>query len=237
MAIPVTYVVMLAVEQVRPARQFPRIDWWKAIGGGFVVMLMAINVVLPLLLADWTEHHRLFDGTRLGVAGGAVAGFLLFTLVDYAWHRWMHNANVLWRGIHQLHHSPVRVDISGSAYASPAEIAASTVQSLIVSILILGLDPLAAAIAGYAGAFYAMFQHWNIRTPQWLGYLIQRPESHCLHHEFGVHARNYGLLPLWDLLFGTFSNPPSFEGRVGFEDPASRRMWAMLRGVDVNEAR
>ena len=57
-----------------------------------------------------------------------------------------------------------------------------------------------------------------MRTPRWLGYLIQRPESHCRHHEFGVHASNYSDLPLWDILFGSFHNPASWEGRAGFSD-------------------
>jgi hypothetical protein len=28
----------------------------------------------------------------------------------------------------------------------------------------------------------AVFQHTNIRTPQLLGYIVQRPESHSVHH-------------------------------------------------------
>ena len=76
-------------------------------------------------------------------------------------------------------------------------------------------------------AFYALFQHWNVRTPRWLGYIIQRPESHGLHHELGVHARNYSDFPLWDILMGTFVNPASFDGDVGeffgrYADPLVR---------------
>ena len=96
------------------------------------------------------------------------------------------------------------------------------------------LEPLAAALTGYVASFYSFFQHWNVRTPRWLGLLIQRPEAHCLHHERGVHARNFGDLPLWDMIFGTFANPADFEGEVGFEAPADRRLGAMLVFVDVN---
>jgi sterol desaturase/sphingolipid hydroxylase (fatty acid hydroxylase superfamily) len=75
-----------------------------------------------------------------------------------------------------------------------------------------------------------MFQHTNIRTPRWLGYIVQRPESHSCHHERGVHARNYGDLPLFDMLFGTFHNPERFEGECGFHDGGSARVGAMLIG-------
>ena len=88
--------------------------------------------------------------------------------------------------------------------------------------LVLGLDPVAAALTGYIAAFYGYFQHMNIRTPRWLGYLIQRPEAHCIHHQRDVHAYNYGDLPVWDMLFGTFRNPASFEGAVGLR-PARHR--------------
>jgi hypothetical protein len=38
------------------------------------------------------------------------------------------------------------------------------------------------------------------------------------------------------MLFGTFRNPARFEGRVGFDRPATDRLAAMLSFVDVNEA-
>lgn len=86
--------------------------------------------------------------------------------------------------------------------------------------LVLGLDPLAAGITEYVALVYSLFQHWNVRTPRWLGYVIERPESHCVHHERGVHASNYSDFPLWDILFGSFKNPATFDGHVGFDVPA-----------------
>jgi len=105
---------------------------------------------------------------------------------------------------------------------------------LFVTVIVLGLQPLAAALVGYVFAFYGYFQHWNVRTPQWLGYIIQRPESHCVHHRLGVHYYNFADLPLWDIVFGTFRNPRQFNGECGFEHGADRRMPAMLAFADVN---
>jgi len=79
-----------------------------------------------------------------------------------------------------------------------------------------------------------MFQHANIRTPRWLGYIIQRPESHSLHHGRGVHRYNYADLPLWDMVFGTFRNPAEMQAEVGFYKGASNRVLAMLAGRDVS---
>ena len=50
------------------------------------------------------------------------------------------------------------------------------------------------------------------------------------HHEAGVHARNYGDIPLFDMLFGTFVNPREFDGEVGFHDGGSKKLGAMLAG-------
>jgi sterol desaturase/sphingolipid hydroxylase (fatty acid hydroxylase superfamily) len=90
-------------------------------------------------------------------------------------------------------------------------------------------------LTGVVAALHGIFQHWNVRTPRWIGYFVQRPESHCLHHERGVHARNYADFPLWDMLFGSFENPASFGGECGFDAPADRRLGAMLAWQDVNE--
>ena len=58
----------------------------------------------------------------------------------------------------------------------------------------------------------------------------KRPESHTLHHERGVHARNYGDLPLFDKIFGTFANPREVSNEVGFYEGWSKKLGPMLAG-------
>lgn len=77
-------------------------------------------------------------------------------------------------------------------------------------------------------------QHASFRTPRWLGYLIQRPESHSVHHGRGIHRYNYADLPLWDMVFGTFRNPEGFQPKHGFYDGASERIPEMLAFRDVS---
>ncbi len=97
-------------------------------------------------------------------------------------------------------------------------------------VLGFGVSAEAAILINLLATFYGMFQHANIKTPHWLGYIIQRPESHSCHHERGVHARNYSDLPLWDMVFGTFHNPKTFDGEVGFYEGSSKRVGDLLRG-------
>lgn len=188
---------------------------------------------MPLMLpAEWLARHRLIDASRLGVAGGAVFGYALVSLVSMGWHRVAHRVHFVWRWTHRMHHAPQRLDLYGAAFFHPLDMLAFNAVQALTLTLVVGLDPRAAAITGYIAVFYSLFQHWNIRTPRFLGYFIQRPEAHCVHHELGVHAYNYSDLPLWDILFGTFRNPESFEGRVGFAEQA--RIAPLLLGRDVN---
>lgn len=233
--IPATYFVLLAAEKLWPARSFPPRRGWQWIGVAFLVLVGTLSTVVPLLLPlPWMAAHRWLDGSQLGVAGGTVVGYLVLSAISYAWHRTEHAVSLFWRGVHQLHHSPARIDIPGSVLFHPAEIVVQVLLQLFVTVIVLGLDPLAAALVGYVAAFYGMFQHCNVRTPRWLGYVIQRPESHCVHHRLGAHSYNYGDFPLWDILFGTFRNPPEYRGRCGFENGADGRMLAMLAFADVN---
>ena len=50
-----------------------------------------------------------------------------------------------------------------------------------------------------------------------------------------MHANNYADFPIWDLLFGTFKNPKTWEGQAGYYDGASKRVGAMLIGRDITE--
>jgi sterol desaturase/sphingolipid hydroxylase (fatty acid hydroxylase superfamily) len=235
LAVPLTYALFAITEKLWPARRFPMRKGWQWIGIAFLLLILTAGTVIPLLLPlEWIAAHRWIDGTGLGVAGGAVAGYFVLSGVMYAWHRMVHNVAFLWRGFHQLHHSPQRVDMPGAVVFHPLEMAMQVLLQLFVTVVVLGLEPVAAALVGYIAAFYGMFQHWNVRTPQWLGFLIQRPEAHCVHHRKGVHYYNFGDLPLWDILLGTFRNPREFNGECGFEEPGDRRMGAMLAFADAN---
>ncbi|MEJ2088920.1 MAG: sterol desaturase family protein, partial [Gammaproteobacteria bacterium] len=125
-----------------------------------------------------------------------------------------------------------RIEALGAVVHLVDTILFTTISSLVFFPL-LGLTVEAGVIGAFFLTFNAMFQHMSFSTPQWLGYLIQRPESHSIHHGKGIHRYNYSDLPLWDIVFGTFRNPVGFQSEHGFYPGASARIGAMLLSRDV----
>ena len=65
---------------------------------------------------------------------------------------------------------------------------------------------------------------------------MQTPELHSVHHQYGVHAYNYGDIPLWDRLFGTYRDMRTFTPRCGFREGAEQELGRMLLFEDVEAA-
>lgn len=170
----------------------------------------------------------------MNVTLAAVLGILLYELGVYVWHRGMHKNNILWRVFHQMHHSAERLDTYGAFFFSPFDMIGFTLLGTFCFSFIMGLPPQAITITLLVSNFFNIFQHANIKTPTWLGYIVQRPESHAVHHAKGIHAFNYSDLPLFDIIFGTFRNPGEYVKEAGFYNGASSRIGEMLMFHDVS---
>lgn len=231
-----TFALFALLQRSWPGTQLPRVRGWAFKGVAFFALTLATSTVLPLLWDEWLGQHRLLDGARLGTWGGALVGLLVVELGVYAWHRTLHRVNWLWRHSHQLHHSAERLDVYGAFYFHPLDLIGFAFVTSFALIFVAGVSAPAAMIVNGVVTFCSLFQHLNVRTPQWLGYVIQRPESHAVHHQRGVHAFNYSDLPIWDIVFGTFRNPAGFPAQSGLWDGASAQLGALLIGRDLSEA-
>lgn len=231
------YAALILWEALAPARPLPRVAGWRVKGLAAFAAYFFLSSYLPLWWGEHLARFQLLDLTGLGKWGGALAGLLVYEAGVYFWHRGMHGSQILWRGFHQMHHSAERLDTFGAFWFSPLDMLGWTVLSSLCLTLAIGITPEAAVLVLYATTLLSVFQHANIRTPRWLGYIVQRPESHSAHHERGVHARNYSDLPLFDILFGSFHNPRDFAPAAGFYDGASSRIGEMLAFRDVSVPR
>ena len=229
--------VMVSAERIQPAREFPLYRGWIWIGMGVMVFCGALaNIWSRVVPQEWLHQHRLVNGESLGVAGGIAVWYVFSTFMTYWYHRFQHRFSVAWRVLHQVHHGVPRLDLLSAFVTHPFELIVSETLSISVTAFLLGLDPRAVPIVGALQFFITLFPHWNVRTPSWVGYFIQRPEEHILHHQRDVHAGNYSDWPLWDKVFGTYRAPIEEPVRVGFDRAGFAEQLKMLGFIDVNAA-
>lgn len=237
LAVFALYGGLMLWEALAPGRPLPKVAGWKWRGLAAFGMFFFLSSYLPLVWTEWLVQYQLVNLSPLGTWGGALIGLLVIEAGIYAWHRTMHASPMLWRTFHQMHHSSERLDSYSAFWFSPLDMVGWTVLSSLCLSLMVGITAEAATVVLLSTTFMSIFQHSNIRTPRWLGYIVQRPESHSRHHQRGVHAGNYADLPLYDMLFGTFHNPRDFVPATGFYEGASARVADMLRFRDVSSPR
>jgi len=229
------YGSLMLWEAIFPGRKLPYVKHWKLRGIFVFIFYFFFTSYLPMFINPLLEPYRLFDWTGLGAVWGGIIATLLYELGVYVWHYCLHRNDFLWKHFHQMHHSAERLDTYGAFYFSPLDMIGWTVLGSICFSLIAGLSAPAITIMLLITNFFNIFQHANIKTPRWLGYIVQRPESHTVHHARRIHQYNYSDLPLFDIIFGTFKNPEGFVHETGFYHGASARILDMLQGKDVSE--
>ena len=156
-----------------------------------------------------------------------ICAFLIFTFLHYWTHVARHRLPMLWRWCHQMHHSSERFETYMSFYIHPFELVLLQIL-FAVALFFSGFDLKMLSALGLVYIFINAWAHMNVKSPQWLGYVIFRPEQHSRHHA-GFEC-NFGVIPLWDLLFGTFQNPKNHPERVGFESDNGKSFWDYLLG-------
>lgn len=233
--IVLTFVGVFTREVIAPASKAHCDRRW-------MIMATAINITqaTAALGAGWLFAES-FQQTSLWqlndilnpITGGLVT-FLIASFIAYWWHRAAHKSDWLWRVFHQMHHSPTRIEALTAFFIHPLDSVAATFITCFSAYIILGLDTASASVGLLIVSIYNIYQHSDTTSPHWLGYVVQRPEMHRVHHQYDHHADNYGL-PIWDWLFGTWVNPKAYVTRCGFDEAKSQRIHDMLLMRDVHE--
>lgn len=226
---------MILIEYFVKRSKWPEVKKWPSRALIFNFIHLIITLSFNFLFDDILRKYSLFN-LNGSIIKQVVAGYLVITFIYYWWHRARHISSFLWRTTHQLHHSPSRLEIITSFYKHPLEI---ILNSLLISLILntfLGIDYDAQAIIILITAGAEFFYHWNIKTPYWIGFIVQRPESHCVHHQYNLHHYNYSDLPIWDILFGTFYNPKhGSEFSCGFKSGHEFKVKEMLLCKDLHK--
>ncbi len=147
-------------------------------------------------------------------------------LVIYLQHVAFHHVPLLWR-IHKVHHADLEMDVTTGLRFHTLEILLSTILK-IAAVLCLGPSVVAVVVFEVLLNGTSMFNHSNVRLPQWLDARLRlglvTPDMHRVHHSV-IRAEtnsNYGFnLPWWDYLFRTYQAEPRLghlEMQIGVED-------------------
>ena len=231
-------ILFLFVERIIPATELPKVPNFLFRAISFNLSQIAIVLIAGFTWNLWLQGYSIFSIDAVGFLLGAFITYLVSTFIFYWWHRIRHESKFWWRFAHQIHHSASRLEILTSFYKHPFEILINSALSAIIVFPLMGCSNQQAAVYTLFIAVGEMFYHWNIHTPRWVGHLFQRPESHRIHHQKDMHSKNYSDLPLWDKLFGTFSNPKNADKvKCGFIVENELDIKAMLLGKEIDTKR
>ena len=230
------FVFCFLLERAMPGWPLPRVRTWPL----RVLLVNAVQLGVVLLagltwerwLSAWSVFHL---SQHVPPAAGGLIAYFIATFVFYWWHRLRHERPLLWRGFHQIHHSPQRLEVITSFYKHPGEMVVNSVIGSLLVYTVLGLSLEAAGIYTLCTALGEFFYHTNVKTPRWVGWFFQRPEMHRIHHQHGRHKNNYGDITWWDMLFGTYENPAEWVHSCGFDGDREQQLLKMLAYKDVHE--
>ena len=207
-----------------------------------VLLLTQVTSLEALKLGAYTGYGPL---SRQPVWLQAIQIYLLVDLCGYWTHRLFHGGN--WWPFHAVHHSSEDLDWLGSLRVHPVN---DLVNKLAQAspVLLMGYNPTVTLSTAPVLTFYAIFIHANVN---WdfgpLRCVIATPVFHRWHHSRDCEAwdKNFaGLLPFWDILFGTYYMPKDrYPENFGICEPMPKGYlgqlvepfaWILRRGKKVN---
>ena len=191
-----------------------------------------LTVGVSIISGAWL-NHKLRDILGLDLSlryfplAVQYAGFyVLFGFFQYWSHRVQHHG-WFWK-LHRTHHSADEFCVLTSDRVHPAE----NYARLINTALPLAFFGAPAAVVVGVKLFERASQY--VRHSQlnwdfgWVGrYLVQSPAHHRLHHQLdaGDGHGNYGVMPLWDHVFGTWREAPAQARVIGVNHPYRHGLW------------
>lgn len=179
----------------------------RALGGALVGGLVG------LLRGPLAGLHGAFGALPLGVE--LLIAVVLSDLCMYGAHRLSHAVPALWR-LHRWHHSSAELDWVSAHRQHPLEVAWHMLAANL-PVALLGLP--VESVLGWVllQRLHTAFVHANVNigAGPWER-VIGGPRFHRWHHSADRANLNYAsLLPLWDVLFGSFDLPAGAPERTG----------------------
>ena len=224
--------LVLGAEQLAPHRRAwsPLTDPQSVndLGHGILQSQIGERIGGLALVAATTAAVGLHRAGSLWPAGWPMAlqvalGIVVADGLDYWKHRWLHT-DAGWR-LHALHHGITRLHALRAARSHFGEV---TLRFAVVYAPLVAIGAPGAVLVWHAALIgtLGVIGHSNVRLrlPSVVHRFLMTPHVHRLHHaeQRALSDSNYAnILPRWDVVFGTFSDPDAHRLRgVGATDDA-----------------
>ena len=221
--------------QGRPRRWFTNF-------GLVVIDTIAIRLLFPVIAVGaglWAESKGwgILNNVTLPVWLKITLAVIILDMMIYWQHVASHHIPILWR-LHKVHHADRDLDASSGLRFHPVEIVLSMIYKIGLVIL-LGAPVLAIIIFEILLNACAIFNHANVRLPQWLDrplrYVIVTPSLHRIHHSIVERETNsnFGFSVIWwDKIFKSYTDRPSGKLTLGLKeyqtDAPSSLVWSLF---------
>jgi sterol desaturase/sphingolipid hydroxylase (fatty acid hydroxylase superfamily) len=229
---------LFILERIKPNKPFVYSKNWYVRSILFNIITLLIFIIGSVSWEPWFQNvNALIPEINLNKPTQGFIVYITFQFVFYWWHRAKHRYKTLWKVFHQIHHSPQRIEVLASNYVHPFDTLSSLLIGSAITYWLFGFNlDVAAWFSLYLGVM-GYFIHSNIKVPRWVGYVIQTPQMHRMHHEYAKHSSNYCDIVLFDMLFGTHLNPTEQEvcNKCGFDSNKELKIKEMLLCKDVHK--
>jgi len=254
----------IIAEQLWPVGKAPRPrEYWLNI----LISLSTAYMSLPLGVAaalcsgklrqllPWKPlsfcFHRLGMVPLIGSGLKVLAMIFIPLFIHDCWFYWSHRIEhrvpLLWQ-FHKIHHSDELMNSTTWARDHFLQEGWRAFFSVFTLGLFLALKMREAGEAALYSTMFlvglSMFYHSAIRIQlPWLDYILVTPQVHRIHHSVRAEHQNRNfadVLPIFDLVFGTFERPQPEEfpaTGLGSDSPAPRSLLAAQFGPLIAAAR
>ena len=168
-----------------------------------------LHKILPFYKAPIHFHGGAFEVFALSCLAVAAHDFFYYWL-----HRLQHTSKWLWAE-HELHHSDEHVNVTTSWRHHWLETVLHPLFILIPVFLLF--NPALGPVIGVIVFSKVMVYFVHLNYPMqfgWFNRVLSSPQSHRIHHSnLPEHMnKNFAtMLPLWDIVFGTYYHPKKDE--------------------------
>ena len=203
------------------------------VSGGIQLLAFVFSLGTMYYVANWVHRYCALDllssvDSRLAQFG---AVYLVNSLMFYLAHRLMHTP-WLWE-IHKVHHSAADLNLVTPFRNHPIDFAAMTMLNALPAAL-LGADPEVTLAYFAVNGLYQSIVHSELPfTGPVLDWIWITPAAHRVHHSNRPDHwnRNFGILTVWDRLFGTYHPPDTGPLTYGVDGDAVLNREARVREV------